>query len=81
MHTNTTDTAVPGRQIIDQATIPTISTEATYSLTNTNILNNKTGHASQDESPLSISQLNPNKEITPKLKKMKAERYIMKQKN
>ena len=48
LHTNTTDTAVPEKQTLDQDTIPTKPTKTTDSWTDTNISNNKTDHASPD---------------------------------
>ena len=45
-HTNTTDTAVPEKQTIDQDTMPTKPTKTTNSWTNTDISNSKTDHAS-----------------------------------
>ena len=46
LHTNTTDTAVPEKQTIDQDTMPTKLTKTTNSWTNTDISNSKTDHAS-----------------------------------
>ena len=83
LHTNTTDTAVPEKQTIDQDIIPTKRTKTIDSWTNTDISNSKTDHASQDRNSLIISQLrHPNKEIKPKrTKKIKAERFVIKQKS
>ena len=76
-HTNTTDTAVPKKQTIDQDTIPTKPTETTDSCTNTDISNKKTDHTSQDRMSLIISQLHhANKEIKPKQNKENQRREI-----
>ena len=66
LHINTTDTAVPEKQMIDQDTIPIKPTKSTDSWTNTDISNNNTDHASQDGSSLIISKLHPSKETKPR---------------
>ena len=77
LHTNTTDTAVPEKQTIDQDIIPTKRTKTIDSWTNTDISNSKTDHASQDRNSLIISQLrHPNKEIKPKRTKKNQSREI-----
>ena len=59
LHTNTTDTAVPEKQTIDQDTIPTKPTKTTDSWTNTDISNNKTDRALQDGNSLFYNFITP----------------------
>ena len=77
MHTTTTDTVVPEKQIIDQDNKPTKPEKNTDSCTNTDISNSKINHASQDGNSLIVSQLHHLiKEIKPKLIKENQSREI-----
>ena len=67
LYTNTTYTAVPEKQTIDQDTMPKKPTKTTHSWTNTDISNSKADHAPQDGNSLIVSQLHhPGKGIKPK---------------
>ena len=77
LHTNTLDTAVPEKQIIDQDTIKTKPRKTTDSWTNTDISNKKTDHVSRDRNSFIISKLHhPSKEVKPKQIKENQSRKI-----